>query len=428
MSDITSLYLALVIFLILFSALFSCCETSITAASRAKISRLAGEGDKRAKKLAKLLKIREEVVSAMLIGNNAISILASVLATNAMIEIFGEVGLFYATIVMTISVIIFSDIAPKTLALKAPDKIALFLASTISFLVKILFPFTHLAQKISETLVGLFFIKPKKNSKASELEEIRDTVELKAKEGAIFKYDKDLLDGVLDLSDTEISEIMVHRKDIESLNINLPIAEIVKKALEVGYTRIPLWRGNNENIVAILNVRNLLRNLHFYRGNIEKFDLSLATNEPWFVPSSNSLRSQLFAFRKNKKRFALVIDEYGMLLGLVTLEDILEEIVGEIKEPEESEINIIKTKSGFYKITGKTLIRDINKKLNWEIVESDDAYNLAAFIISSLGRIPEEKENFAVNGYYFEILKRKNHDLILVKVKPIEEKKVITAI
>jgi len=424
MDDLTTFYLFLVIFLMIIAALFSCSETSITAASRAKIHRLANEGSKRAKKLEKLLKSREKVISTMLIGNNAVNILASAIATSVLIELFGDAGLLYATVGMTIIVLIFAEIAPKTIALKAPDKIALFLAPLIDFLVKILMPVAHLSQKIVDSVIDLFFPKNYKSSKGEELEEIRDAVDLKHKEGSIFKYDKDLIDGVLDLSDTEISEIMVHRKEIESINADLPIMEIVRNALEISYTRIPLWRGNKENIVAILNVRKLLKALHFYKGSFDKFDINSATSQPWFVPASNSLRSQLFAFRKKKKRFALVVDEYGSLLGLVTLEDILEEIVGEIKEQDdESEINIIKIKSGAYKIAAKSLIRDINKKLDWDLLEDYHAYNLAAFIINNLGRIPDEKENFVIAGYYFEILKKRNHDLILVKMKKVNREK-----
>ena len=424
MDDLTNFYLFLVVFLMIISALFSCSETSITAASRAKIHRLANEGSKRAKKLEKLLKSREKVISTMLIGNNAVNILASAIATSVLIELFGDAGLLYATVGMTIIVLLFAEITPKTIALKAPDKIALFLAPLIDFLVKILMPVAHLSQKMVDSVVDLFFPKNYKNSKGEELEEIRDAVDLKHKEGSIFKYDKDLIDGVLDLSDTEISEIMVHRKEIESINADLPIMEIVRNALEISYTRIPLWRGNQENIVAILNVRKLLKALHFYKGSFDKFDINSATSEPWFVPAGNSLRSQLFAFRKKKKRFALVVDEYGSLLGLVTLEDILEEIVGEIKEQDdESEINIIKIKSGAYKIAAKSLIRNINKKLDWDLLEDDRAYNLAAFIINNLGRIPDEKENFMIEGYYFEILKKRDHDLILVKMKKVNKEK-----
>lgn len=409
--------LIIVLLLLIFSALLSCFETSITAVSRAKIHRLASEGNKGAKRLARLLKEREKVVSVMLIGNNIVNIVASAITTKVLLEMFGEIGLVYATILLTILVIVFGEILPKTYAIKSSEKIVLFFAGAIEFLFRIFSPIVFVVQKFSD----LFFKKTDKKTQEAELEEIRDAVDLKAKEGSIFKYDKDLLDGVLDLSDTEISEIMVHRKDIESININLPIAEIVKRATAGNYTRMPLWSGDKENIVAILNVRKLLKALHFYQGDLEKFELTPATSEPWFTPSSNSLRSQLFAFRKRKKRFALVVDEYGSLAGLVTLEDILEEIVGEIKEQdEESEMNIIKTKSG-YKIAGKTLIRDINKKLEWEVEEGDDAYNLAAFIINNLGRIPDEKESFVISGFYFQILKKRGHDLILVKVKEIKE-------
>ncbi len=417
MTDVTEFDFLIVAGLIAISSLFACFETAITAASKAKIHRLAGEGNKNAKILERLLEKREKVISTMLFGNNAINILSSAIATGLFIRLFGDSGLLIATLVMTLVVLIFAEVLPKTFAVKNPDGIALIFAPVINFLVMIFFPVTDLIHKV----VNFFFEAAHKKSSALELEEIRDTISLKHKEGSIYKYDKDMIDGVLDLADTEISEIMVHRKDIEMINIDLSVKEIVRAALDSSYTRIPLWRGNKENIVAILNVRKLLKALHFFKQDLDKFNLKSITTEVWFVPSSNSLRAQLFLFRKRKRRMALVIDEYGSLLGMVTLEDILEEIVGEIKEQEDvADINIIKIKSGAYKIAGKVLIRDINKKLDWEITEDDDAYNLAAFVITSLGRIPEEKENFVIDEYYFEILKKIGNDLILIKVKRIK--------
>ncbi|NBV06719.1 MAG: DUF21 domain-containing protein, partial [Proteobacteria bacterium] len=413
MTDVIEFDFLIVAGLIVLSSLFACFETAITAVSKAKIHRLASEENKRAKILERLLENREKVISTMLFGNNAINILSSAIATSLFIKMFGDSGLFFSTIVMTLVVLIFAEVLPKTFAVKNPDGISLFFAPVINFLVIIFFPVTNSIHKV----VNFFFIAKRKKSSAVELEEIRDTISLKHKEGSIYKYDKDMIDGILDLSDTEISEIMVHRKDIEVINIDLPIKEIIKLALASGYTRIPLWQGNKENIVAILNVRKLLKALHFFKSDLSKFNLKSITTEVWFVPSSNSLRAQLFLFRKKKKRMALVIDEYGSLLGMVTLEDILEEIVGDIKEKEdEIDVNIIKIKSGAYKIAGKVLIRDINKRLEWNITEDDDAYNLAAFVISSLGRIPEERENFVINDYYFEILKKKGNDLILIKI------------
>jgi Mg2+/Co2+ transporter CorB len=422
MEENINYYISAVLFLLFLSALFSCFETAIVATSRAKIHRLRAEGNRRAKILEGLLKNREKVVSTMLLGNNAINILASAITTTVFLEIFGDKGLFYATILMTVTVLIFSEILPKSYAIKHPDSISLFFAPLISFLVTIFFPLTNSAQKIVDFVISLFSKKPSKKHSISELEEIRDTVNLKHIEGSIYKYDKDMIDGVLDLSDTEISEIMVHRKEIESINIELPVKEIIHQALNMNYTRIPLWQNNKENIVAILNVRKLLKALYFCKSEkeLEKFDLKSITTEAWFVPNTNSLRTQLFIFRKKKKRFALVIDEYGSLQGLVTLEDILEEIVGEIKEQEDSlEVNIVKIKSGACKIAGKVLIRDINKKLDWNLPEDVDAYNLAGFIISSLGRIPDEKEIFSIGEYNFEILRKKANDLIWVKIKKI---------
>ncbi|MDX2082625.1 MAG: CNNM domain-containing protein [Rickettsiales bacterium] len=407
----------IVVTLIFISALFACFETAIVATSKAKIHRLSNEGNKRAKVLERLLQSREKVISTMLFGNNAINILSSAIATSLAIKLFGDSGLVIATVSMTLIVLIFAEVIPKTYAVKSPDEIALFFAPLINFLVMIFFPITDSVHK----LVNFFFVVKNKKSSAVELEEIRDTINLKHKEGSIYKYDKDMIDGVLDLADTEISEIMVHRKDMETINIEAPIKEIIRLALESSYTRIPLWQGNKENIVAILNVRKLLKALHFYKGDLEKFNLKLITTEVWFVPASNSLRTQLFLFRKRRRRMALVIDEYSSLIGMVTLEDILEEIVGEIKEKENSaDANIIKIKSGAYKIFGRSLIRDINKKLDWNISEDDNAYNLTAFIINSLGRIPEERENFVIADYYFEILKKRNNDLLLIKAKKLK--------
>lgn len=412
------IYSWLVFFLLVFSGLLSCFETSITAVSRARIHRLVSEGSKRARLLEQLLKERESVVSVMLLANNAVNIAASAVTTKVVLQMFGEVWLILATGILTVLVIVFSEILPKTIAIKFSEKVAMFFAPTIYRLFIIFWPMMKVIQKVVALPLKLF--GDEKKTKESELEEIRDTVDLKAKEGSIFKYDQDLLGGVLDLSDTEISEIMVHRKDIESLDITMSIAEIVEYAVTTNYTRIPLWRGSRENIVAILNVKKLLRALHVHKGDLENFVLSSVTSSPWFVPSSNSLRSQLFAFRKKRKHMALVVDEYGSLQGLITLEDILEEIVGEIKEEEAgSEINIVRIKSGAYKIAGKTLIRDINKKLDLEIEETDDAYNLAAFVINRLGRIPEEKEMFMIEQNHFEILKKRGHDLMWIKCRKL---------
>lgn len=393
----------------------------ITAISRAKVSRLSHEGDKSAKRLEKLLNKREKVISSMLIGNNMVNILSSVLATSVFLKIFGEKGLIYATVSMTILVIIFAEIAPKTIALKITDKVARVLAPTVSFLVLILSPFATLCQKIVNVIISIFIKGSHYTTKEEEINEIRDTVSLKHREGSIVEYDKDLIDGVLDLSDIEIGEIMVHRKEITGINIDLDLEEIIKISLNSRFTRIPLWKDNEDNIVAILNVRRLLKAIQKNKGDTQNINILEVTSKPWFVPVSNTLREQLVAFRKRRKRFALVIDEYGSLLGLITLEDILEEIVGEINDHEDGiKLHLVRSKSGSYKVPGKTLIRDLNKTLKWDLPEDEDAYNITAYIINNLGRVPEEKETFEIANFKFFVLKRRGSDLVLVKIRKSE--------
>jgi len=220
---------------------------------------------------------------------------------------------------------------------------------------------------------------------------------------------------------------MIHRKDIISLNIEIENKILIKQALELKHSRIPLWRDNPENIIGVLNIRKLLKNLNFAKNN-ESFDWKDFNLKPylidaWFVPASNSLRAQLSAFRRKKQKIAFVVDEYGSLQGLVTLEDILEEIVGEIKEQDEINAGeIMKLKDGYYKIAGKSMIRNINKRLDWNLEEENEGYNLAGLIISKLGRVPDEQEKFTIDNYQFEILQKKHHQIQFAKAKLINNK------
>lgn len=417
-------YILSVVVLLTISSLFSCFETAITAASRARTHRLANDGNKNAKKLEKLLKNRDKVISTMLLGNNAVNILASSIATIMLDKMFGSSGLIYATIIMTILILIFSEVLPKTYAIHHADNVALLFATPIGWLVKIFFPFIDLIHKIVNYC---FNFNGKKEDLADrhliERNEIRDTVYLKHKEGSIYSYDRKMIEGVLDLAEIEICEVMIHRKDIISLNIDLEVQELVKQALEANHSKIPLWQNNPENIVAVLNVRKLLKYLHFSKDNMnfdwQKFSIKSHISEPWFVPASNSLRSQLSAFRQKKQKIAFVVDEYGSLQGIITIEDILEEIVGEMQEQDNHYNEIIKLKDGHYKIDAKAMIRNINKKLDWDLEEDDNGYNIAGMIISKLGYVPNEQEKFTIGNYRYEIITRQNHQIKLVKIKKL---------
>jgi Mg2+/Co2+ transporter CorB len=416
----------LVLVLILLSAFFSLAEIALTTCSRAKIHRLAKDGDTKAIRVEKLLHKSESAMSTILLCNNAINILASAIATGVLIKIFGESGIIYATIIMTILVLVFGEIAPKTYALKHAEPIILFSAGFVLWLVKFFYPFTKGIQSVIDKTFEFFSpsIKHNKHTKLnSDLEEIRGTIDLKHKAGSIVKYDKDMLDSILDLGETEIIDIMIHRKNMASIDIEQNLDKILKRAFEINHSRIPLWRGDEDNIVAILNMRKLITVLHSNHGDVSKINLKQFTYEPWFTPASNTLKNQLVAFKKKKEKFALVIDEYGALMGVITLEDILEEIVGDIdeKDDNQSRLSVHRYKDGSYKISGELTLRDINRKLNWDLPEDDEnASTLAGLLISRIEKIPEEKEEYKFDGFKFKVLKVKQNKVAMLRVSKTE--------
>ncbi len=416
----------LVLALILLSAFFSLAEIALTTCSRAKIHRLAKDGDKRAMRVEKLLQNSESAMSTILLCNNAINILASAIATSVLIKIFGETGVIYATVIMTVLVLVFGEIAPKTYALKNAERLILFSSGFVLWLVKVFQPFTKGIQSVIDKTFEFFSPSIKYNKQhrlTSDLEEIRGTIDLKHKAGSIVKSDKDMLDSILDLGETEIINVMIHRKNMASIDIDQSLDKILKRAFEINHSRIPLWRGDQDNIVAILNMRKLITILHNNQGDISKLDLKQFTAQPWFAPSSNTLKNQLVAFKKKKEKFALVIDEYGALMGVITLEDILEEIVGDIDEKDDNQSRLIisKYKDGSYKISGELPVRDVNRKLNWDLPEDDDnAATLAGLLISRIEKIPEEKDEHSFDGFKFKVLKMHQNKVVALKVTKLE--------
>jgi len=423
----------LVAVLILVSSFLSLVETSITSCSRAKIHRLTKEGDQKAIQVEALLKRSESAISTILLCNNTVSIMASAIATGVLIKFFGESGVIYATVMMTVLIVVFGEIAPKTYSLKHADSIILFFAPFILLLIRIFEPITNNLQHLIEKVFNLFSAKISLNKNSvllSDIEEIRGTIDLKHKAGSIVKYDKDMLDGILDLGEMEIINIMVHRKNIASINIEQSLGKILKKAFEINHSKIPLWKGDEDNIVGILNMRTLIHVLHNNHGNFNKISLEEFTSPPWFVPASNTLKSQLTAFRKKKEKFAIVIDEYGALMGMITMEDILEEIVGDLEGKEDNrnklnqtKLRITKFKDNSYKISGELSVRDINRKLDWELPEdNDNASTLAGLLISRIERIPEEGEEFEFNSFKFKVLKMEENKVGLLRVKKLTAK------
>jgi Mg2+/Co2+ transporter CorB len=412
------IYIASIILLLCFSAFFSGSETGFTASSEGKIHRLAKEGNKRAKIVEKLLSKRDKLMATILIGNNIVNILASALATSLAIEYFGGgSGVFLATAIMTILIVVFSEITPKTYALKKSEKLALLLSPILLFFSKVLSPLTFFSTKFTNLL---YYEKDEsKESPSAHLEEIRGVIELKHSQGAFLKSEKDMINGVLDLKEVEISQILTHRKNIKSINIKQDLKLIIKQAFEINHSKIPLWKNSEDNIVSILDMRQLIRNINQYSGNLDKIKLNNITTKPLFIPPQNRIGYQLLEFRQKKETIAIVVDEYGTIDGIVTLFDIVEEVIGEFDNAQ-SKNKITKLSNEYFRVNGKMPIRDVNRELNWNLKEDDDnSSTIAGFVITNIGKIPEENEEFEFDGFKFKILKKQNNQIAVLSIKQV---------
>ncbi|RUT29450.1 HlyC/CorC family transporter [Arsenicitalea aurantiaca] len=409
-----------ILVLLAMSFFFSGSETALTAASRVRIHQLARGGSKRAGMVEKLIQDKERLIGAILLGNNIVNILASTLAASVLIQLFGEAGIVYATIVMTAAVVVFSEVLPKTLAIMRPDGFALGVAPVIRIIVIIFAPVTHAVQLIVNTILRVFGLRADGTNALSGHEEIRGTVEFLQSEGEVKKQDADMLEGLLDLRDLQVSDVMVHRTQMFALDIDAPPSEIVKAVLEEAYTRIPVYRGDADNIVGVLHVKDVLRAMTAAGGDPEKISIETIAVAPWFVSESTRLLTQLGRFRSGQSHLALVIDEYGEVQGLITLEDILEEIVGQIADEHDEEVSgITREADGNYLVEGSVLIRDLNRALDWDLPE-EDASTIAGLVIDEAKMIPEEGQEFTILGFRFVVIRKLHNRLTQLRITPLE--------
>lgn len=407
--------------LILISAFFSGSETALTAASRARLHALEQDGSRKAKIASELLENPERLIGGILLGNNLVNILASALATSLFLSVFGETGVVYATLTMTALVLIFGEVMPKTYAITNPDRAALAVSPVIKLAVALFGPITAGVQMIVRFFFRLFGPNVAEGAAVlSAHEELRGAIELHHKEGAVIKHDRDMLGGVLDLAGMEVEDVMVHRTQMQTINADDSPDEIVNQVLASQYTRLPLWQGEPDNIVGIIHAKTLLQAVHDL-GDFAKLDpLSLAT-PPWFVPDTTPLRAQLNAFLRRKGHFALVVDEYGEVQGLVTLEDILEEIVGEITdEHDELESGMRQLGDGSIVVDGSLPARDLNRAQDWDLPE-DEATTVAGLVINKSQTIPQPGQAFTFDGFRFEVLRRYRNKLTSLKITRLEK-------
>jgi magnesium and cobalt exporter, CNNM family len=403
--------------LLFLSGFFSGSETALTAASRARIRQLKKAGSKQAGLVERLVERKERLLGALLLGNNLVNILASAIATAIFIDLFGDSGVAYATLAMTALVVVFSEVLPKTWAITRPDNFALAVAPFLRPLVAFLTPFSFAIEKLVGAILALFGVDPKQTRNGlTGHDELRGAFDLLHHEGEVIKNDRDMLGGILDLSELEVSDVMVHRTRMMALDADLEADELVSQILDSPFTRIPLWRGDRDNIIGIIHAKNVLRALHEAGGDINKLDVGAIATKPWFVPDTTPLQDQLNNFLKGKSHFALVVDEYGEVEGLVTLEDILEEIVGDISdEYDEALEGARKQADGSYLIDGSLPIRDVNRLLEWDLPD-EEATTMAGLVLHEAKMIPSVNQNFSFYGFRFRVTKKEHNRITELRV------------
>ncbi|MDP3175347.1 MAG: HlyC/CorC family transporter [Phenylobacterium sp.] len=415
------LALAPIVFgLLAISALFSAAETALTGASRSRMHQLDREGDRPARRVNRLLSDQETMIGAVLLGNNLINILASALTTQVVTAaIPGGLGVAAATALMTVLVLVFAEVLPKTLAILRSDDVARALSGPTLVVVKLFGPIIYAIQWIVRRTLRLFGVRlTMEVDVLAAHEEIRGAVEYHHSEGLVESRDRHMLGGVLDLSEMDVGQVMVHRTAIAMVDADLPPRELVAAVLDSGHTRVPLYRDDAENIIGVVHAKDLLQAISQADGRIEALDVPTIVRAPWFIPETTNLKDQLSAFLRRHTHFALVVDEYGGLQGLITLEDILEEIVGEIEDEHDVTVRGVRPQpDGWVLVDGAVPIRDLNRAMNWDLPD-EEAVTIAGLLIHEAQTIPQIGEAFDFHGRRFEVLGRKGNQVTSLRISP----------
>ncbi len=409
-----------VTFLIILSGIFSAAETGVTAASKPRINRLAREGSKRAALAEKLLGDKESLIGSALLGNNLVNTLAGALTTYVLTEALGGIGVLIATGVITVTVLIFAEVLPKTYAITRPDRVAVVLAPLLAIVTRVLSPIVKSVQWIVRRTLGLFGVNVADDlSYFSSYEEVRGMIDLDASEGGLDRDHQQQLGSILDMDDVLVEDVMVHRKNVEMIDASLPPQAIVRAVVRSSHTRIPLYRDDPENVVGILHAKDILRALSKRNAEPENLRIETLMRPPLYVPNTTTLREQLSAFTSLRQHFALVVDEYGGLQGLVTLEDILEEIVGDIKDEHDETVpeGVVPNDDGTITVEGGVTIRDLNRRFNWNLPD-EDASTIAGLVINAARVIPVKGQSFHFHGFGFDVLERRRNQITRLRIVP----------
>ena len=415
------LVVSFVLGLLCIAGFISAAETAITATSPGLIQKLKSEGNKRAELLLGILKIKEKVISTLLIGNSIANTICTTISTGIFIEYFGDdLGTAISAVVMSFMIIVFSEVVPKAIAVVKSEKIALLATPALLVVLKILEPMNILLLYITKGFCFIFRIDLKQ--KVSAEDEVRGVIEHHMHEGNVFKDDRDMLGGILDIRNMAICDIMVHRSKIMAIDIDTPTEKVIDTVLSSRHSRFPFWQGNSDNIIGILHVKDLMNKIHHSRKNkANEINIQDLLSTPVFVPDNSLVVQQLNMFREGQTHLACVVDEYGDLQGIVTMEDILEEIVGQIyDEHDAGNQKITKLSDRSFIIDGSVSVRDLNRELDWQIPETD-ATTIAGFIISKMARIPNQGEYLISKDLKMIVKKKFDNRIKTIKVIVVSE-------
>ena len=405
------------------AAFFSGAETALTAASRARLQALETSGDHRAALANRLVANKGRLISAMLLGAQLVTIASSAYTTSVFVRAFGNGGVLGATAVMTVLIVVFGEVLPKTVAIAYPDRVALVIAPVVAFFVTVFAPVVHAVEAFVHLLLKLFgFGADERDSGVSGAEELRGAVDILHREGEVARDQRDMFGGLLELEDVPVRDVMIHRTKMRTLEADSPPAELVREALNSPYSRIPLWRGDPENIIGILHIKDLFRAYAAAGGDVSRLSAADVALDAWFIPEATSCRAQLHAFLRRKTHSALVVDEYGVVLGLITLEDIIEEIVGDITDEHDVPIEgVRKQLDGSLVVDGSVTIRDLNRAMDWDLPDQEAA-TVAGLVIHEARTIPEARQAFVFHGFRFEVLRRQKNRIAVLRITPMEAK------
>lgn len=413
------LNLGALITLVIGSAFFAGSETALTAVSKARMLTLSNQGFRRAILVNRLRARMEQVIGTILLGSACVNSFIAILSAQIFAVYFGDSGAVYAGIAATVLIFVLGEVLPKTFAINHADRSALSVAPLVLVLVRATSPITHVTQLICSGLLRLFGVKVVNEPGSEErLEELRGAIALHAGADEEIREAGQMLHSILDLEDVPVSDIMVHRRNMTLIDADQPIEQLVAEVLQSPHTRLPLYRGEADNIIGVLHAKALLRALQANQWKLEGLDIVSLAASPWFIPDQTNLLAQLEAFRSRREHFAIVVDEYGALMGIVTLEDILEEIVGDISDEHDVTVaGVSPQPDGSLEMDGTVTLRDLNREYGWRLPD-EEASTIAGLVLHEAQQIPSPGQVFAFHGFRFEILERQRNQLTRIKVMP----------